>query len=183
MCTKKACHPHLLIGVSNPTLNKLPCLFSYSHTETRIDTLPAVWAKWQKSAIRIRPSPTACFNPRGGPTHPDGRKMAYAYRRNCLWASESCMSVDKCTRSVGGVRIPHVVCRWRTHTARGVRTPPTVRVHSCTLPTVALHSRTLTHGNRRMETVWRDRDTWRRCTRTLTASRRNAYTTRRSAWT
>ena len=35
------------------------------------------------------------------------------------------------------------------HTARGVRTPPTVRVHSCTLPTVSLHLRTLTHGNRR----------------------------------
>ena len=26
------------------------------------------------------------------------------------WASESCMSVDKCTRTVGGVRIPHAVC-------------------------------------------------------------------------
>ena len=50
------------------------------------------------------------FNPRGVPTHPDGRKMAYAYRRNRLWASESCMSVDKCTRTVGGVRIPHAVC-------------------------------------------------------------------------
>ena len=36
--------------------------------------------------------------------------MAYAYRRNRLWASESCMSVDKCTRTVGGVRIPHAVC-------------------------------------------------------------------------
>ena len=29
--TKKACHPHLLIGVSNPTLNKLPCLFVCTH--------------------------------------------------------------------------------------------------------------------------------------------------------
>ena len=29
--TKKSCHPHLLIGVSNPTLNKLPCLFVCTH--------------------------------------------------------------------------------------------------------------------------------------------------------
>ena len=50
------------------------------------------------------------LDPRVVPTHPDGRKMAYAYRRNRLWASESCMSVDKCTRTVGGVRIPHAVC-------------------------------------------------------------------------
>ena len=34
--------------------------------------------------------------------------------------------------------------RWRTHTARRVRTPPTVRVHSRTLPTVSLHLRSLT---------------------------------------
>ena len=95
------------------------------------------------------------------------QKMAYAYRRNRLWASESCMSVDKCRRTVGGVRIPHA----------------TVRVHSCTLPTVSLHLPTLTHGNRRMETVWRDRDTWRRCVYAHRTSRRNAYTTRRSAYT
>ena len=82
------------------------------------------------------------------------------------------MSVDKCTRTVGGV-----------HTARGVRTPPMVRVHSCTLPTVSLHLRTLTHGSPRMETVWRDRDTWRRCVYAHRTSRRNAYTTRQSAYT
>ena len=55
-------------------------------------------------------SPTACFNPRGVPAHPDRRKMAFAYRTNRLWASESCMSVDECTRTVSGVRIPHAVC-------------------------------------------------------------------------
>ena len=77
----------------------------------------------------------------------------------------------------------HTHRRWRTHTARGVRTPPTVRVHSCTLPTVSLHLRTLPHGNRRMETVWRDRDTWRRCVYAHRTSTRKAYTTRRSAYT
>ena len=35
--------------------------------------------------------------------------MAYAYRRNRLCASETCMSVDECTRTVGGVHIPHAV--------------------------------------------------------------------------
>ena len=85
------------------------CL-SYSHTGTRIDTLPADWAKKLKSAICVSTSPTVCFNPRDVRTHPDGRKMAYAYRRNRMWASESCMSVDEYTRTVGGVRITHVVC-------------------------------------------------------------------------
>ena len=49
------------------------------------------------------------------------------------------MGVHECTRTVGGVHIPHAVC------VHGVRTPPTLRVHSRTLPTVSLHLRTLTH--------------------------------------
>ena len=67
--------------------------------------------------------------------------MTYAYRR----ASESCMSVDECTHTVGDIHIglPHA----------GVRTPPTLRVHSRTLPTVSLHLRTLTHGNRRLAAI------------------------------
>ena len=36
--------------------------------------------------------------------------MAYTHRRNRLWASESCTSVDVCTRTVGAVHIPHAVC-------------------------------------------------------------------------
>ena len=36
--------------------------------------------------------------------------MAYTHRRNRLWASESCTSVDMCTRTVGVVHIPHAVC-------------------------------------------------------------------------
>ena len=37
--------------------------------------------------------------------------MAYTHRGNRLWASESCTSVDVCTRTVGVVHIPHaVVC-------------------------------------------------------------------------
>ena len=36
--------------------------------------------------------------------------MAYTHRRNRLWASESCTSVDVCTRTVGVVHIPHAVC-------------------------------------------------------------------------
>ena len=37
--TKKACHPHLLIGVSNPTLNKLPCLFVCTHRKLLSPTI------------------------------------------------------------------------------------------------------------------------------------------------
>ena len=37
--TKKACHPHLLIGVSNPTLNKLPCLFVRTHRKLFSSTI------------------------------------------------------------------------------------------------------------------------------------------------
>ena len=73
----------------------------------------------------------------------------------------------------------HTYRRWRTHTARGVRTPTTVRVHSRTLPTVSLHLRTLTHGNRRLGTVWRDCDALRRCVYAHRTSRRNTYTRRR----
>ena len=36
--------------------------------------------------------------------------MAYKHRRNRLWASESCTSVDVCTRTVGVVHIPHALC-------------------------------------------------------------------------
>ena len=77
----------------------------------------------------------------------------------------------------------HTYCRWRTHSARGVRTPPTVCLHSPTLPTVSLHLLTLTHGNRRMEMVRRDGDAWRRRVYAHRTSRRNACTTRRSAYT
>ena len=72
----------------------------------------------------------------------------------------------------------HTYRRWHTHTAHGVRTPPTVRVHSRTLPTVSLHLWTLTHENRRLGTVWRDGDAWRRCGCAHRTSRRNAHTTR-----
>ena len=75
----------------------------------------------------------------------------------------------------------HTYRRWRTHTARGVRTPPTVRVHPRTLTTVSLHLvslhlRMLTHRNQRLGTVWRDCDAWRRCVYAHHTSRRNAYT-------
>ena len=77
----------------------------------------------------------------------------------------SMMSVDECTYR-----------KLRTHTVRGVRTPPTLGVHSRTLPTVYLHFRTLTHGNQRLGMVC---DAWRRCVYAHRTSRRNAYTTRR----
>ena len=45
------------------------------------------------------------------------------------------MSVDECTYR-----------KLRTQTVRGVRTPPTLGVHSRTLPTVYLHFWTLRYG-------------------------------------
>ena len=46
--TMKASHPHLLIGVSNPTLNKLPCLFVCTHRKLFSPTI-------------YRPRPNVCL--------------------------------------------------------------------------------------------------------------------------
>ena len=70
--------------------------------------------------------------------------MAYAYHRNRMWASESCMSVDKCTRTVGGVRIPHAVC---------VRHLRYVYTHACFLRCLYTYGRSLTGADK-----WRRSD-------------------------
>ena len=68
--TKKACHPHLLIGVSNPTLNKLPCLFVCTHRKlfSQMYFLPLLLL------LLLLPSGDVSLNP--GPTNSNRISMA-----------------------------------------------------------------------------------------------------------
>ena len=58
------------------------------------------------------------------------RRFPWVSVRKCR---DTVGSVHECTRTVGGVRTPRAVCVRHLHTACGMRTPPTERVHLSTL--------------------------------------------------